>query len=623
MRAFLAIEHLAVPSIAAAEMDAISRVAVPIPTSECEVQRWRSDDGRVEFLAWTNEPGPFPARAWIDTGGAIGLVGRWAGAGARPVTDEVQGELTTSVRSLQGGHGGVAAYDDPPGIHAWNGIVGMAPIFYQSSDERVAVSDRPLLAHLVATGRTLPAYDIDALPTFLSLGYFPGEQTPYLGLKVLARGTDLRLQAGRATVDADVRRQTVLAADATAVASALVAACGWLRDCGAPVELALSGGRDSRIVAAALAAAGVPFTAGTRGTPSHPDVVIAKEVARRLGIAHRTNTRGTRTVPHSVDVDVEEWTIQSLRASDGLLGGFEGVPAVRPRFNPSITINGHCGELFRGGYATYARTDDLTNPDAFWTRLRRTAVPILAPSARATLPPGEVAGSTIPIAAGAARMTQLYLDERIGRWASAVAMARASSRALFQPLLDGEVVARALGCDPEDARTERLAFEVLRLLRPDLADLPITARRWSFEESGPTDLAPEGWPLRSALAVPVAAGGEIDWRRTAGGALDEEFRRRILGSPERDGLFDIVDRTAVERMLAGRTRSGRPARSIGRSQLLWAVYSAATLLSSDWLNERATERPIRIDARPTPPDEEIAQLGRVATWARRAIRRRG
>ena len=245
------------------------------------------------------------------------------------------------------------------------------------------------------------------------------------------------------------------------------------------------------------------------------------------------------------------------------------------------------------------------------------------PSARAKLPPREVPETTIPIAAGAARLTQLYLDERIGRWASAVAMARAASRALFQPLLDGEVVERALGCDPEDSHSERLAFDVLRQLRPDLADLPITARRWSFEASGPTDRAPEGWPLRPALAVPVAAGGELDWRRTAGGALDEEFRRRILGSPDRDGLFDIVDRTAVERILAGRTRSGPQARSIGRTQLLWAVYSVATLLSSDWLTEPAAARPIRIDVRPTPPVEEVAQLGRVASFARRAIRRRG
>ena len=240
MRAFLAIEHLAEPSLAAAEIDALSRVALPIPTSECEAQRWRSADGRVEFLAWTNEPGPFPARAWIDTGGAIGLVGRWAGAGSGPVADEAPSVLTTSVRSFQGGHGGVAAFDDPPVIHAWNGIVGMAPIFYQSSDERVAVSNRPLLAHLVATGRTIPIYDIDALTAFLSLGYFPGELTPFLGLQVLARGSDLRLQAGRATVDADVRRQTVPAADATAVASALVAACGWLRDRPAPPWSSLS-----------------------------------------------------------------------------------------------------------------------------------------------------------------------------------------------------------------------------------------------------------------------------------------------------------------------------------------------------------------------------------------------
>jgi asparagine synthase (glutamine-hydrolysing) len=54
----------------------------------------------------------------------------------------------------------------------------------------------------------------------------------------------------------------------------------------APVELSLTGGKDSRLVAAALTAARVPFRARTHGFADHPDGVVAGLIAGRLGVEH-------------------------------------------------------------------------------------------------------------------------------------------------------------------------------------------------------------------------------------------------------------------------------------------------------------------------------------------------
>ena len=71
-----------------------------------------------------------------------------------------------------------------------------------------------------------------------------------------------------------------------AVAAALVEAVGPLGERGVPVELSLTGGKDSRLIAAALTAAEVPFRARTHGFASHPDVIVAAMIASRLGIEH-------------------------------------------------------------------------------------------------------------------------------------------------------------------------------------------------------------------------------------------------------------------------------------------------------------------------------------------------
>src|SRR6202041_297865 len=108
---------------------------------------------------------------------------------------------------------------------------------------------------------------------------------------------------------------------AKGVADALVAAVAPLRDADAPVQLSLTGGKDSRLIAAALVKAGVPVTAVTHGFADHPDVVVAAEIARRLGIEHVVRTP---TAPGQ-RVDVLGRIRATVLVADGMLSAFENV----------------------------------------------------------------------------------------------------------------------------------------------------------------------------------------------------------------------------------------------------------------------------------------------------------
>ena len=79
--------------------------------------------------------------------------------------------------------------------------------------------------------------------------------------------------------------------------------------------------KDSRLIAAALIVAGVPVVARTHGFADHPDVVVAAEIARRLGIEHLVRTPAAP----GQQVDVLGRIRATVLVADGMLSAFENV----------------------------------------------------------------------------------------------------------------------------------------------------------------------------------------------------------------------------------------------------------------------------------------------------------
>jgi hypothetical protein len=207
----------------------------------------------------------------------------------------------------------------------------------------VVVSDRACWAAAV-TGR-LDDPDPAMAGAFLSLGYPVGDATPFRGVRALGGDRELRSAGGRVT-----------------------------------------GGKDSRLVAAALATARVPFRARTHGFAGHPDVVVAGLIAATLGVEHTVTRPRPPGVPDEADV------LGRLRAavlvSDGMLSAFENVgrPDPRPASGPA-EAGGHGGELLRGGYA-----------HAAWRTPSAAAAPLNAAAAAA--PPNACSARRRPTGRG-------------------------------------------------------------------------------------------------------------------------------------------------------------------------------------------------------------------------------
>jgi asparagine synthase (glutamine-hydrolysing) len=184
----------------------------------------------------------------------------------------------------------------------WTGTVlevrncdlGFTPLFYRVVPNGIRVADNPL-------GTLEPleqaVLDCRALSVFLRLGFFVGEDTPFLGVRQLPPSATLTWSADRgmqlstgeraAGVPLHVGRANAQKAYAELFRSAIRDTLPVSR----PLYLPVSGGRDSRHIALALHEAGVrpdAFVTGYRVLCAAPaeDIRVAAMLAGTLGVRH-------------------------------------------------------------------------------------------------------------------------------------------------------------------------------------------------------------------------------------------------------------------------------------------------------------------------------------------------
>ncbi|MBV9795789.1 MAG: hypothetical protein JO016_17825 [Actinobacteria bacterium] len=501
---------------------------------------WRAPNGRAALLVW-------------GTGAPPGYVSRSA-AGTIRVSDEAGGAVSVAT-----------------------GVCRVDPVYLARAGRAVVLSDRASWAAAV-TGK-LSSPDPLLYAGVLGPGYPLGAVTPFAGVRALAPGASGRAVAG---VFTEERRPPLTepgvggAAGAARTAAALVEAVTPLRDAGRPVELSLTGGKDSRLIAAALAVAKVPTRARTYGFADHPDVLVAAQVARELGLEHevaepKTSASGSGDAAAVQEVDVLARLRAGVLVADGMLSAFENVG--RPDPDPSeaaIAIGGHGGELLRGGYAKLIPGSAARRAAAsaeMFRRLTMRRVPLLRARGRgsylATLAPWVAAVGARPARA----LDDFYLVNRAGRWSAAARQAYAIRSVLAQPFFDDQVVRAARAVPLAERLDDRLVRGAIRSLHAPLADLPLAADKWKCPP-----------PVEPVVGGAAPGGrGRFDWRRAYGDEVAAFLRDYVLGAGE---LFSIVSRPAAEKLL--RLPHTDPT-------TVWALATLAALRSGDWLNARDPE----------------------------------
>jgi hypothetical protein len=527
----------ATPAVCAALTDRAriaDPAAMPVPGPPEVV--WRAADGRAAMLRWGGSPGD---EAVLGNSPATSHAGTiWAGQ-PTPGSDRAP-------------------------VYARTSVTRVDPVYVAEVPGAVILSDRATWA-AAATG-VLGQHDPLHVCALLNPGFPLGSVTPFKGVSALARSTTLHLHAGSLTRSASPASPDShagpgeLRGGARAVAAALVEAVAPLRAAGATVQLSLTGGKDSRLVAAALVVAGVPVLARTYGFAGHPDVVLAAQIADRLGIQHTV----TAPAAPGQQTDVAGRLRATVLVADGMLSAFENVGRPDPAPSATVTAGGHGGELLRGGYAETAagRRAAQLRAGELLRRLTTRHIGMLrrgvAASYAASLTPWTAALARGPLQA----LDDFYLVNRAGRWSAAARQAYLIRESLVQPLFDEHVVLAARAVPLATRVSGELSRAVLAELSPALADVPLAGK-------GSGGLA----------------GGEIaasfDWRRQYGAEIASFLRDYTLGLGTSGGLFDVVSRGAAEKALTP------PHADRGT---VWALATLACLVSGDYRNARNPAR---------------------------------
>jgi asparagine synthase len=539
---------------------AVDPAVMPVP-GPAEVA-WRSPDGRAALLRWgraaalTGAAEPAGAAALTGDGDKLGagqISGASGAAGARETTAVSRaGTIWAGAAESGGGHAPVCARTS---------VTRVDPVYLAEVPGAAVVADRAAWAAWAVS--RLDDHDPLHVCALLNPGFPLGSVTPFTGVSAVSPSTALRLLDGAVTRSRAPGVKPASAGGARDVAEGLVAAVAPLRDAGAPVELSLTGGKDSRLIAAALVKAGVPVVARTHGFADHPDVVVAAEIARRLGIEHVVRTPAAP----GQRVDVLSRIRATVLVADGMLSAFENVGRPDPAAVPALTAGGHGGELLRGGYAETAGRRGTSgglrgalSPARRAARsaelLRRLTTKHLGLICRmpAAAYVGSLASWTPPLAVHPMRtLDDFYLVNRAGRWSAAARQAYLLRERLVQPLFDDRVVLAARTVPLADRVSGALSAAVLAELSPALTDVPLAGK------------------------PPAGTQSPFDWRRQYGDAITTFLRGYILDLGTTSGLFDVVSQPAAEKLLT-------PPHTDRAS--VWALATAACLLSGDYRKAR-------------------------------------
>ncbi|MFL6174418.1 MAG: asparagine synthase-related protein [Marmoricola sp.] len=520
---------------------------------------------------WSNEPTQ-PDQPLLTTSdaGAVGISGYLHGAVPAPK------DLTSGPAPRVGGVWSLFGASTE-GVAALTCASGAEVVFYAETPDFVVVGNRALLVHLIATP-TGPEADLIGLSGVLNSGYCVTTRTAFRGVRALSVGERFCCDASGAVTIAAYDAETA-PATAAEVAEALIASVAPLRNIDRPVLLGLTGGRDSRLLVALLTSAEVPVTTYTAGRSDDPDVIVAHEVAARLGIAsHKVSPpRGATVVDDTLTVDVRARLREAVVLGEGMLSAYDRVGRIDDSYNArTVPFGGSGGEILRAYYAGSLKDlNDVSAAIRYMKGRLYSAAKRMARGARAEYESDTAHWMDAAAAQGASSLEDFYVRQRAARWTGAARSSASIGSLARRPFLDHLVVDAVRRVPLGDRTSERLIADLLDVLAPELKHVRFAGRRWKFDEVPPSDAAARAeWKARAPVHGAHGDEASFNWR-TDLTEVRRELASIITSAPP--SFWELADRKKVTDFL-----SPLDGRSRADTVKMWHLATVADALANDF-----------------------------------------
>ena len=481
----------------------------------------------------------------------------------------------------------------------------LEPVYVAETADGLHVGNNPLLVHVASTGRDRPDLDESFFLAAVNAGVAIDGSTPFGGCRRVPPRSVLvsvpgtwrtrvlaapRPSCGRYRLSSTRRRRD-------AVSSALLRAGSVLT--ALPMgEFRVSGGKDSRLLAASLSWAGIAATPVNQNHASEVEGQVADRVAAVLGSA--SCVRYWRERPIGPD-DVARETRRKIAYAGGLptVASLQYVNRVEAATPGIPLVMGHA-HLQRGGLRARPRTAEA----AIETASSRTVSPYLrAPfteeSARVArdLVDEVLAGGGTPESTSFHAYLQLTLNHQfqplyayVRNWNPHITpMVDERFALLCEDITSSRSlpVPRRRSDGMSDLRSERLAMEVTGLLEPSLLDFPLAGDRYrcdgpdraGYELRDPDLVRPRPIPAED---VPVF----FDTRRTPA-TVRAQLWEQIEGTVVQE-WGEVICRPEIWRYVS-EPATGVPdgENRVLLNQFAWRLYGLAVVLATDWWEELA------------------------------------
>lgn len=449
------------------------------------------------------------AQVWIDTagGGACiihGLIwqigtGQLLDAAAvaalldRPgatLPEDVAGEYAIARLHRDGT---LEAFGDPAGLYQ----------LFRSADGRPVAANR---ASFVAMLRGAAEPDRESALWLGTIGYRAGTATGWNGVTQLQQGERLVALPTGSRVERQPFRlpeaRGFAAGGAALIEQGLEQAKAAVRLAAGdkPLDLPITGGKDSRVVLAVALAAGLRdrLTLFTRGYIGHPDVTVGEMIAERLGLPHRREPPLGSDLPADLDAGAFMILLRTIAfQADGGMGGWDNVSGTG--IGRATLVSGHLGEVLKAyakrlpdGPLDPAAMVRLQAPFDPIELLRRDARDRLALSLKRQMDEASLAG------AEEADLPDLfYWRNRVTNWLGGIRGIKAFERQPVLPLGVPALMQLAFLMTAAERKAELAHFKLIEAAAPELLDLPFAHQSWH-----PALGIPEVPPI---LAAPGAA----------------------------------------------------------------------------------------------------------------------
>src|SRR5699024_9204941 len=162
-------------------------------------------------------------------------------------------------------------------------VVRAESIYYYEDSEQTIIGTDPMIVSALSTDQLEVRFDPSNFVSFLEMGYFADELTPYKGVECLPANAHIVIDRTGTYIEqiddslSNAFSESPSEEDFKTITDDFVESFNVIKDKSSLIKSGLTGGKDSRLVLFALLANGFDVETFTMGFEQHPDVYIARD----------------------------------------------------------------------------------------------------------------------------------------------------------------------------------------------------------------------------------------------------------------------------------------------------------------------------------------------------------